>query len=269
MHFVTLRTMRKYESFHYSEISCFISSVIRKKWWQIAKSLWNFVVFCCGFCDGIIVKRHGFLQETSLFESSKFKIELGAFPSFRWPVCRDITNLLILDRALWTFPRRKSQQWNSPSSGSRGCWGGHAPGPMKISHKKNGRQRRTHRFHVSRPPLTRPLDLLLSPDCVVTIAHINLLWTLCYKKDKGILGFMLQPYVLSTLDILEKGSCSSVWLDVTISSYSYYGSRWRTQVPATSSRMSYQQKDLIFISLGPIFIAQFCYFFHSVFTLSF
>ena len=26
------------------------------------------------------------------------------------------------------------------------------PGPVKIGHKKDGRQRRPHRFHVSRPP---------------------------------------------------------------------------------------------------------------------
>ena len=36
------------------------------------------------------------------------------------------------------------------------------PGPAKIGHKKDGHQRRPHRFHVSRPPpLTRPLDPLL------------------------------------------------------------------------------------------------------------
>ena len=26
------------------------------------------------------------------------------------------------------------------------------PGPVKIGHKKDGRRRRPHRFHVSRPP---------------------------------------------------------------------------------------------------------------------
>ena len=26
------------------------------------------------------------------------------------------------------------------------------PGPVKIGHKKDGRQRRPHRFHVSQPP---------------------------------------------------------------------------------------------------------------------
>ena len=32
--------------------------------------------------------------------------------------------------------------------------GGHGPppGPVKIGHKKDGCQRRPHRFHVSRPP---------------------------------------------------------------------------------------------------------------------
>ena len=35
------------------------------------------------------------------------------------------------------------------------------PGPVKIGHKKDGCQRRLHRFHVSWPPLTRPLDPLL------------------------------------------------------------------------------------------------------------
>ena len=43
------------------------------------------------------------------------------------------------------------------------------PRPVKISHKNDGCQRRLHRFHVSRPPLTRPLD---SP--TVTSLYINL-----------------------------------------------------------------------------------------------
>ena len=43
------------------------------------------------------------------------------------------------------------------------------PGPVKISHKKDGCQRQPHRFHVSRPPLTWPLDpLLLEPYCTGT-----------------------------------------------------------------------------------------------------
>ena len=38
---------------------------------------------------------------------------------------------------------------------------GPLPGPVKISSKKDGRQIRLHRFHVSRRPSTRPLDPLL------------------------------------------------------------------------------------------------------------
>ena len=43
--------------------------------------------------------------------------------------------------------------------GPRGPW--LPPGPVKIGHKKDGHRRRLHRFHVSRPPLTWPLDPLL------------------------------------------------------------------------------------------------------------
>ena len=35
------------------------------------------------------------------------------------------------------------------------------PGPVKISHKKDGCRIRPHKFHVSRPPSTRLLDPLL------------------------------------------------------------------------------------------------------------
>ena len=52
-----------------------------------------------------------------------------------------------------TLPRLTSALGKHPpgsSSGSRGRW---PPGPVKISHKKDGRQRRLHRFHVSQPPL--------------------------------------------------------------------------------------------------------------------
>ena len=46
-----------------------------------------------------------------------------------------------------------TDDWVS-SSGSRGAEGAMAPppGPVKIGHKKDGRWRRLHRFHVSRPP---------------------------------------------------------------------------------------------------------------------
>ena len=37
-----------------------------------------------------------------------------------------------------------------PGGGPRGPWP--PPGPVKIGHKKDGRRRWPHRFHVSRPP---------------------------------------------------------------------------------------------------------------------
>ena len=48
------------------------------------------------------------------------------------------------------------------SSGSKGGQGGHGPlCLLNISHKKDGYQRRPHRFHISWSPLTRPVDPLL------------------------------------------------------------------------------------------------------------
>ena len=50
------------------------------------------------------------------------------------------------------------------SSGSRGGGAEGAmppPSPVQISHKKDGCQRRLHRFHVSWAPPTRPLDPML------------------------------------------------------------------------------------------------------------
>ena len=38
----------------------------------------------------------------------------------------------------------------NPGGGAEGVMA--PPGPVKIGHKKDGRQRRPHRFHVSRPP---------------------------------------------------------------------------------------------------------------------
>ena len=50
------------------------------------------------------------------------------------------------------------------------------PGPVKIGHKKDGRQRRLHRFHVSRPPpLTRPLDPLLKAELSSTFTSWSIL----------------------------------------------------------------------------------------------
>ena len=50
-----------------------------------------------------------------------------------------------------------------PGGGPRGPW---PPSPVETSHKKDGRQRQPHRFHVSWPPPTRPLDPMLA-------AHTN------------------------------------------------------------------------------------------------
>ena len=60
-------------------------------------------------------------------------------------------------------------------SGSRGGEGAMPPGPVKISHKKDGRPRRPHRFHVSAPlpPLTRPLDPLLAKHVNLSTAHFS------------------------------------------------------------------------------------------------
>ena len=51
---------------------------------------------------------------------------------------------------------------NVPVADPGGAEGAMAPpGPVKIGHKKDGHRRQPHRFHVSRSPLTRPLDPLL------------------------------------------------------------------------------------------------------------
>ena len=51
------------------------------------------------------------------------------------------------------FLERNSKLRNGTSSGSGGGEGAMAPpGPVKIGHKKDGRRRQPHRFHVSRPP---------------------------------------------------------------------------------------------------------------------
>ena len=71
-----------------------------------------------------------------------------------------------------------SNHFSKHSSGSgggpRGPWP--PPGPVKIGHKKDGRQRRLHRFHVSRPPLTRPLDPLLKHLFVTSLLLFNRLF---------------------------------------------------------------------------------------------
>ena len=53
----------------------------------------------------------------------------------------------------------RSDSVADPGAGAEG--GMAPPSPVKISHKKDCHQRRPHRFHVSCPPLTRPLAPLL------------------------------------------------------------------------------------------------------------
>ena len=48
----------------------------------------------------------------------------------------------------------KNRYRDKPVADPGGGRGGHGPpGPVKISHKKDGHRRRPYRFHVSRPPL--------------------------------------------------------------------------------------------------------------------
>ena len=72
--------------------------------------------------------------------------------------------------------------------GPRGPWP--PPGPVKIGHKKDGRRRRPHRFHVSRPPLTRPLDPLLDwRGCIKTVSR-----TKCWRYSLSSMTKPTLPY---------------------------------------------------------------------------
>ena len=54
------------------------------------------------------------------------------------------------------------------------------PGPVKISHKKDGRRRRSHRFNVSLPsPLTYPA----AGSATAATGTITLEWFLCLCED--------------------------------------------------------------------------------------
>ena len=77
-----------------------------------------------------------------------------------------------------------------------GCRGGHAPppSPVKTSHKKDGRQRRPHRFQVSWPP---PYPAAGSSTAVV----YNETCTKdspSYTTDINVLPFLHQRYKLSS-----------------------------------------------------------------------
>ena len=100
-----------------------------------------------------------------------------------------VWNLPTSWRLAWWLSHSHSYAGSSGSRGGgpRGPWGhGHGPpGPVKTSHKKDGRQRRPHRFHVSWPPPTRPLDPML---CSLQVGfgpiHIFLIGNGKIKKSK-------------------------------------------------------------------------------------
>ena len=75
------------------------------------------------------------------------------------------------------------------SSGSRGAKGAMPPppDPVKISYKKDGRQGRPHRFHVSRPLSTWPLDPLLaiSKPCLTCNSGLSTPGTIFYYQVGG------------------------------------------------------------------------------------
>ena len=61
------------------------------------------------------------------------------------------------------------------------------PGPVKIGHKKDGHRRRPHRFHVSRPPPTRPLDPLL--EIIITYVTKNKEFGACKESLQRVISF--------------------------------------------------------------------------------
>ena len=69
------------------------------------------------------------------------------------------------------------------------------PGPVKIGHKKDGHQRRPHRFHVSRPPpypVAGSATELLSPHKEIS--------TLCNEIQR-----CQAPGKIYTKDCISKG----------------------------------------------------------------
>ena len=98
---------------------------------------------------------------------------------------------------LWQEPqfiwRNNKQSCNSTGNnsvadrGGRGGRDGHAPlpGPVKISHKKDGCLRRPHRFHVSRPPPypatgSATVTKATAPLCLLGISFQNFNQIICH-----------------------------------------------------------------------------------------
>ena len=62
---------------------------------------------------------------------------------------------------------------------------------MKISHKKDGHRRQPHRFHVYRPPLTRPLDPLLRVVQFTLLCNHNF----AVKKGRHALQWQIHAFL--------------------------------------------------------------------------
>ena len=72
------------------------------------------------------------------------------------------------------------------SSGWGGQWG-HSLGPVKISNKKDGRQRPPHRFHVfAPPPPGRWIRYCFTVIQIVLSLQLNLFWNFFYYPISGL-----------------------------------------------------------------------------------
>ena len=84
--------------------------------------------------------------------------------------------------------------------------GGHGPpGPVKIGHKKDGHQRRPHRFHVSQPP---PLPGRWIRYWVSSMTKIKHKFTcistyLCQLSDSLVLDFQIACSKIGEGEVLE------------------------------------------------------------------
>ena len=87
-----------------------------------------------------------------------------------------------------SFDSFSSTCYSSGSRGGEGAWP-LQPGPVKTSDKKDGRQsqRRPHRFHVSCPLPTRPLDPMLSQlyVCLDPRSHKDDNYRPCSEASEG------------------------------------------------------------------------------------
>ena len=78
--------------------------------------------------------------------------------------------------------------------GPRGPWP--PPGPVKIGHKKDGRQRQPHRFHVSQPP---PYPAAGSATDIVCTFYENEMLSLLFDSSED--RFKFQWFVYKSQDL--------------------------------------------------------------------